>query len=419
VKSLQLRKLTKEHFLSEFCLIRSANILILLRFFSILLHFMSNLNHGRAGREQMRRFSRGLWVSFLLAIIVTPASIVVAATTSRTDAKSHSKVHGKKASSSKVVKSKAANKIIVKHTSGSAKLSPAALKRKGGFHRVAYATALSGVPPLMSAGDLAGLSLTRDPLDLKSNVALVLDQRSNEVLFEKNAAVALPIASITKLMTSLVVVEAGQDLEEQLLVTEDDIDREKFSHSRLRVGSQLSRSNMLHIALMSSENRAASALGRHYPGGLPAFVQAMNAKARELGMVNSRFADSTGLSSTNVSSARDLAKLVIAAHKHPLIRQYSTDSRYAVDPGGRMLQYRNSNGLIENPEWEIGLQKTGYISEAGRCLVMQVNIADRPIVMIFLDAKSKQSRLADADRIRKWLENRGTAAISVPSSPRS
>ncbi len=419
MKSLQLRKLTKEHFLSEFCLIRSANILILLRFFSILLHFMSNLNHGRAGREQMRRFSRGLWVSFLLAIIVTPASIVVAATTSRTDAKSHSKVHGKKASSSKVVKSKAANKIIVKHTSGSAKLSPAALKRKGGFHRVAYATALSGVPPLMSAGDLAGLSLTRDPLDLKSNVALVLDQRSNEVLFEKNAAVALPIASITKLMTSLVVVEAGQDLEEQLLVTEDDIDREKFSHSRLRVGSQLSRSNMLHIALMSSENRAASALGRHYPGGLPAFVQAMNAKARELGMVNSRFADSTGLSSTNVSSARDLAKLVIAAHKHPLIRQYSTDSRYAVDPGGRMLQYRNSNGLIENPEWEIGLQKTGYISEAGRCLVMQVNIADRPIVMIFLDAKSKQSRLADADRIRKWLENRGTAAISVTSSPRS
>ncbi len=419
MKSLQLRKLTKEHFLSEFCLIRSANILILLRFFSILLHFMSNLNHGRAGREQMRRFSRGLWVSFLLAIIVTPASIVVAATTSRTDAKSHSKVHGKKASSSKVVKSKAANKIIVKHTSGSAKLSPAALKRKGGFHRVAYATALSGVPPLMSAGDLAGLSLTRDPLDLKSNVALVLDQRSNEVLFEKNAAVALPIASITKLMTSLVVVEAGQDLEEQLLVTEDDIDREKFSHSRLRVGSQLSRSNMLHIALMSSENRAASALGRHYPGGLPAFVQAMNAKARELGMVNSRFADSTGLSSTNVSSARDLAKLVIAAHKHPLIRQYSTDSRYAVDPGGRMLQYRNSNGLIENPEWEIGLQKTGYISEAGRCLVMQVNIADRPIVMIFLDAKSKQSRLADADRIRKWLENRGTAAISVTSSPSS
>ncbi len=419
MKSLQLRKLIKEHFLSEFCLIRIANILILLRFFSILLHFMSNLNHGRAGREQMRRFSRGLWVSFLLAIIVTPASIVVAATTSRTDAKSHSKVHGKKASSSKVVKSKAANKIIVKHTSGSAKLSPAALKRKGGFHRVAYATALSGVPPLMSAGDLAGLSLTRDPLDLKSNVALVLDQRSNEVLFEKNAAVALPIASITKLMTSLVVVEAGQDLEEQLLVTEDDIDREKFSHSRLRVGSQLSRSNMLHIALMSSENRAASALGRHYPGGLPAFVQAMNAKARELGMVNSRFADSTGLSSTNVSSARDLAKLVIAAHKHPLIRQYSTDSRYAVDPGGRMLQYRNSNGLIENPEWEIGLQKTGYISEAGRCLVMQVNIADRPIVMIFLDAKSKQSRLADADRIRKWLENRGTAAISVTSSPRS
>jgi D-alanyl-D-alanine endopeptidase (penicillin-binding protein 7) len=292
-------------------------------------------------------------------------------------------------------------------------------KRKASFQRVAYASAMAGVPPLVTAGDLAGLHLTRDPLDLNSSVALVLDQSTNEVLFEKNASVSLPIASITKLMTGLVVVEANQDLDEMLMVTEEDVDREKFSHSRLRVGSQLSRANMLHIALMSSENRAASALGRHYPGGIRAFVAAMNAKARELGMTSSNFSDSTGLNSGNVSSARDLAKLVIAAYQHPLIRQYSTDSRYAVDPGGRMLEYRNSNGLIEKPDWEIGLQKTGYISEAGRCLVMQVHVSGRPVVMIFLDSKSKQSRLADASRIRKWLENRGASAMSERTAQRS
>ena len=291
-------------------------------------------------------------------------------------------------------------------------------KRKG-YQRVAFASAMAGVPPVLTAGDLAGLNLTRDPLALSSNVALVMDQTSSEVLFEKNSSISLPIASITKLMTSLVVVEAGQDLEETLTVTEDDVDREKFSHSRLRVGSQLSRSNMLHIALMSSENRAAAALGRNYPGGIRAFVAAMNAKANELGMTSSHFADSTGLNSWNVSSARDLAKLVVAAYQHPLIRQYSTDSRYAVDPGGRTLEYRNSNGLIENPDWEIGLQKTGYISEAGRCLVMQVHVSGRPFVMIFLDSKSKQARLADASRIRKWLENRGASAMSERSAKRS
>jgi D-alanyl-D-alanine endopeptidase (penicillin-binding protein 7) len=292
-------------------------------------------------------------------------------------------------------------------------------RRKVATQRVAFASALAGVPPVLTAGDLAGLSLTRDPLDLNSSVALVLDQSTSEVLFEKNANVPLPIASITKLMTSLVVVESNQDLDEILTVTEEDVDREKFSHSRLRVGSQLSRANMLHIALMSSENRAASSLGRHYPGGIRAFVSAMNAKAREIGMTSSHFADSTGLMSSNVSSARDLSRLVMAAYQHPLIRQFSTDSRYAVDPGGRMLQYRNSNGLIESPDWEIGLQKTGYISEAGRCLVMQVQVAGRPVVMIFLDSKSKQSRLADAGRIRKWLENRGTSAQNERSSKRS
>ena len=284
-------------------------------------------------------------------------------------------------------------------------------RREVVYQRVAPTPAVPLVPPVMTAGDLAGLNLTRDPLDLKSNAALVIDQSTAEVLFEKNAQIALPIASITKLMTSLVVVEANQNMDELIAVTEEDVDREKFSHSRLRVGSQLTRANMLHIALMSSENRAASALGRSYPGGLPAFVAAMNAKARSLGMVNTHYVDSTGLSSSNVSTARDLAKLVIAAHHHPIIRQYSTDSKYAVEPGGPMLQYRNSNNLVDNPDWQIGLQKTGYISEAGRCLVMQARIEGRPVVMVFLDSKGKSSRLADAGRIRKWLENARPTAL--------
>ncbi|MES2535184.1 MAG: D-alanyl-D-alanine endopeptidase [Pseudomonadota bacterium] len=285
-------------------------------------------------------------------------------------------------------------------------------KRKAVYQRVAYTPVIPAVPPVLTAGDLAGLHLTRDPLDLKSNAALVMDQSSSEVLFEKNSQVALPIASITKLMTSLIIVEANQNMDEILHVTDEDIDKEKNTHSRLRIGSQLTRANMLHIALMSSENRAASALGRHYPGGITAFVAAMNAKAKALGMTHTRYVDSTGLSSNNVASARDLAKLVIAAHRHPIIRQYSTDGKYAVEPGGPVLQYKNSNHLVENPEWEIGLQKTGYISEAGRCLVMQARIEGRPVVMVFLDSKGKQSRLADAGRIRKWLENIKPSAMT-------
>ena len=359
----------------------------------------------------MRSFILRAGVLALAGVVFSP--LAVSATSAKYEAKGKQAV-SKKTGQGTDKRASAGRKAHIVHASLNSQS-----KRKGAYQRVAYASALAGVPPMLTAGDLAGLSLTRDPLDLNSNAALVLDHSTNEVLFEKNAEISLPIASITKLMTSLVVVEANQDLDEMLTVTEEDVDREKFSHSRLRVGSQLSRANMLHIALMSSENRAASALGRHYPGGIHAFVLAMNAKARELGMTGTRFSDSTGLSSSNVSSARDLAKLVMAAYHHPLIRQYSTDSRYVVDPGGRMLQYRNSNGLIENPDWEIGLQKTGYIAEAGRCLVMQVHVSGRPVVMIFLDSKSKQSRLADAGRIRKWLENRGASAAAERSAKRS
>lgn len=275
-----------------------------------------------------------------------------------------------------------------------------------GKRKVVYQRFASAAPIIrsMTAGDKAGLNLTRDPLDLASSVALVLDQTNSEVLFEKNSGVALPIASITKLMTGLIVVEAQQDMDEMLTVTDDDVDREKFTTSRLRVGSRLSRREMLHIALMSSENRAAAALGRNYPGGIQGFVAAMNAKAHELGMSDTRYVDSSGLSSRNVASARDLAKLVMAAHQQPLLREFSTDPGSAVAANGRLVQYRNTNYLVSLPDWDIGLQKTGFINEAGRCLVMQTIIQGRAVIMVFLDSKGKQSRTADAGRMRRWLE---------------
>jgi D-alanyl-D-alanine endopeptidase (penicillin-binding protein 7) len=255
-----------------------------------------------------------------------------------------------------------------------------------------------------SFGERAGLHLTPDPLSLRSNVAFVIDQNNAEVLFEKNADVALPIASITKLMTGMIVVQSGQDLNEILTITEDDVDKHKFSSSRLAVGSRMTRGDLLHIALMSSENRAAAALGRNYPGGVQGFVAAMNAKARELGMTETHYVDTSGLSSKNVASARDLARLAAAAYHEPLLRQYSTDPKSTVSAGSRMMNYHNTNYLVAMPDWNIGLQKTGFINEAGRCLVMQAVIEGRNVIMVFLDSKGKQSRTADAGRVRRWLE---------------
>lgn len=263
-----------------------------------------------------------------------------------------------------------------------------------------------------SFGELSGLRATDDPLSLKSSVALVLDQDTNEILFNKNGEAVLPIASLTKLMTSVIVVEANQSLDEVLTITQDDIDTEKGSHSRLAVGTRLTRGEMLHLALMSSENRAANALGRHYPGGLNAFVSAMNAKARLLGMSDTRYVEPTGLSSANQSSARDLAVLADAAYQHPLIRELSTSQAHEVAVGRRVLQYRNTNGLVRNPEWDIGLQKTGYISEAGRCLVMQAQLAGRKLIMVFLDSTGKYSRQGDAERVRHWIETLVPAATA-------
>lgn len=241
------------------------------------------------------------------------------------------------------------------------------------------------------------------PAALKSSAVLVLDPATRVVLFEKNAESVMPIASLTKLMTALVVVEARQDMDESIAVTDDDVDRVKMSTSRLRVGTRLPRSAMLHLALMSSENRAANALGRNYPGGVRAFVAAMNARAASLGMTRTRYVEPTGLSSANVSTAGDLAKLVVAAQRQPLIREYSTDADHTIEQAGHATPYRNSNGLISNASWDIDLQKTGYISEAGRCMVLHTEIGGRDVVMVFLDSQGSMSRAADANRVRAWL----------------
>ncbi|HYW57779.1 MAG TPA: D-alanyl-D-alanine endopeptidase [Polaromonas sp.] len=281
------------------------------------------------------------------------------------------------------------------------------------------AVVFAAAPARPSFGKIAGLHGSQDSLDLKSSVALVIDQETQEVLFSKNDQAVLPIASLTKLMTGVIVSNARLPMDEVITITQDDVDTEKGSSSRLRVGSSLTRGELLHLALMSSENRAAHALGRTYPGGMTAFVNLMNAKARALGMKGTRYVEPTGLSSRNQSNAQDLATLVNAAHADPMIRELSTSTGYQVAVGDRTLQYNNTNRLVKNPEWEIGLQKTGYISEAGQCLVMQTKIAGRKLIMVFLDSAGKLSRLGDAERVRRWVESQpvGAPKISAAAKP--
>ncbi len=274
-------------------------------------------------------------------------------------------------------------------------------------------------PPRLSFGHIAGLQGAQDLLELKSSVALVIDQDTQEVLFSKNDHAVLPIASLTKLMTGMIISGAQLPMDEMITITQDDVDTEKRSSSRLRVGSSLTRGELLHLALMSSENRAAYALGRTYPGGMSTFVNLMNDKAKTLGMKGTRYVEPTGLSSQNQSSAQDLAALVNAAHADPVLRELSTSTGHQVAVGKSTLQYNNTNRLVKNPEWDIGLQKTGYISEAGQCLVMQTKIAGRKLIMVFLDSAGKLSRLGDAERVRRWVESRpiGAPKISAAASP--
>ena len=275
---------------------------------------------------------------------------------------------------------------------------------KGSIAKKVVAAAVVAPAASLSLGQAAGLHTTRDPLALKASVALVVDQDTHEVLFSKNERAVLPIASITKLMTGLLISEAGLDLTEELVIAPEDVDTLKHSSSRLPVGTRLTRGEMLQLALMSSENRAAHALARTHPEGLNRFVAMMNARAMMLGMRDTHYVEPTGLSSENRSSARDLAILVNAAYRDPMVSAMSVTPGHEINLGRRTLQYNNSNRLVRNGDWDIGLQKTGYISEAGHCLVMQSRVAGRKIIMVFLDSGPGQSRLADAQRVRNWLE---------------
>lgn len=266
---------------------------------------------------------------------------------------------------------------------------------------------------------LANEALDDDP-ELRSRAFLVIDQRSGEVLLERNAGRVAPIASITKLMTAMVTLDGRQSLKQKVTISHLDVDTLRHSRSRLPVGTRLSRGELLRLALMSSENRAASALARSFPGGTRAFVKEMNRKARALGLRNTHFAESTGLSAGNVSTPRDLARLATVAAKYPLIRTYSTEGSRAVTIAGRSRTFRNTNALVRDPDWEISLSKTGYIREAGRCLVMQTWLRSRPLMVVLMDSYGRHTRTADARRLRDWLGSRAwDGLVAAPRAPAS
>ncbi|WP_374512362.1 D-alanyl-D-alanine endopeptidase [Niveibacterium sp.] len=311
---------------------------------------------------------------------------------------SHAKTPAKKTAT------KTATKASSSHRSRTVKTSVSSKKGK----RVSPAKALYRDMKSAKTAPVRAVPVSLDregnPL-LQSNAFMVQDLGSGKVLLERNAESVVPIASITKLMTAMVVLDAKLSLSETLTVTDEDTDKLKNTTSRLVVGTELTREEMIHLALMSSENRAAASLGRNYPGGINAFVFAMNRKAQALGLSETVFHDSTGLNPQNVSSARDLAKMVTAASHYPLIRQFSTDDEETLPIRGREQTFRNTNALVRSPDWQIGVSKTGFINEAGRCLVMQAWLAEKPMVIVLLDSVGKFTRVADAQRIKRWVES--------------
>jgi D-alanyl-D-alanine endopeptidase (penicillin-binding protein 7) len=308
---------------------------------------------------------------------------------------------------STTAKAKAKAKAKMKAKAKAKARTKARLKRSSYVQKVKYAPAISAEQIGLDGGFVDG------ELKLASAKALVLNQETGEVLYAKSTDTPTPIASVTKLMTAMVVLDAQQPMEELVSVTSADVDTLKGTSSRLPVGTTLSRSEMLQLALMASENRAASALGHAYPGGYQAFVHAMNVKAMMLGMTRTQFVDPTGLNSSNVSTAEDLAKMVNAAYEYPEIRQVSTASSYEVDMGRRQAEFRNTNILVRNSDWTIGLSKTGFINEAGRCLVMQALVAGQPLIIVLLDSAGKYSRIGDANRVRKWIESTRLAGAKM------
>jgi len=282
--------------------------------------------------------------------------------------------------------------------------------------RLSPAAVLTGA--LLALSTFTAMAQPASGPKLKSSAVLVVDQSDSSVLLARHADVAQPIASITKLMTALVVLDAKQPLDQLITITDEETGLPRGGFSRLSVGTTLSRGDLMHLALMSSENRAAQTLGVNYPGGLPALVKAMNAKAAELGMTSAHFVDPTGLSSDNVASAEDLSKLVLAASHNPHIREYSTDERYTVRVRKHMVEFHNTDNLVSNPAWNIIVQKTGYITEAGKCLVMEAVIRGRNVVIVLLDSAGKLTRVADAKRVKSWMEGNASAVRSLQVSMR-
>jgi len=285
--------------------------------------------------------------------------------------------------------------------------------KKGSKGSPKKAQSKNTVPQVLSDARKAGLHHTYDPLGLTAAVAYVIDTNSGEVLLRKNDGAILPIASLTKLMTAMLIVEAMLPWDEKITITQEDVDKVKNSSSRLSVGAQMERRELLKLVLMSSENRAAHALARTWPGGLANFVQRMNERARKLGMVSTYFADSSGLSPQNRSNARDLARLVQMAHRIPQLREFSTSQEYRALVGSRVVPYRNTNGLVRTNAWDgIALQKTGFINESGQCLVMQLEVNGRDIIMVLLDSVSSAARLNDAKRVYRWIEQQTQVQIT-------
>ncbi|HYE38779.1 MAG TPA: serine hydrolase [Ramlibacter sp.] len=358
------------------------------------------MTHPHGGRTRLRL---GWWIALLSLMLAfaplegfarsAPAKKVTVSAKSKAKAKSKSRASAKKRGPARGKTKASARGAKKKVVSAKSKKKVVSRSRKAKSRTV---VARKRQPPPLPASP--------DKLPLAASVAYVIDAESNEVLLSKNDDDVRPIASLTKLMTALVISDAQLPMDETIVIDDADVDRLKFSSSRLRVGTELTRRQALHLALMSSENRAAHALARTYPGGVTAFVSAMNIKARQLGMDHTQYVDPTGLSSDNQSSARDLAILGAAAYERPLLRKYSTSPGYqlAVD-GKRPLRYVNSNRLVRAGQWDIGLQKTGYINEAGQCLLMQAKVDGRNVIMVFLDSASKITRVKDAEIVKRWI----------------
>ena len=361
-----------------------------------------------------QKFGIAMIVGALLGVGVSAQGVAA-------PAKKESHAASKKASpAASKSASKSSPKMAAKSGSKSSSKKVVAA-HSGKSHKVAHAPAHKGSKHMTVAAvhkpmrKVSYNEVDPDRLALYSASALVIDQVSGQSLLDKNSHEVVPIASISKLMTAMVVLDAKLDLHEVIAIGEEDVDGLKGTRSRLPVGTTMTRETAMLLALMSSENRAAHTLGRHYPGGMPAFVTAMNRKAQSLGMNSSRFEEPTGLSSNNVSTARDLARMVAAAARYPEIRTFSTTAEAKLELNGRISQFGNTNALVRSDTWEIGLSKTGYISEAGRCLVMQARVADKPVVIVLLDSVGKMTRVGDANRIKRWMESASLTPVHKPT----